>query len=82
MDSLSKMGIVTNPPARTQVGIVGAGPAGLLLSRLLHLDPAGDSFAAQLARAQLDYVTSSRAMATSFAENYTGMPYDRDWSYR
>src|SRR5205809_3206295 len=30
--------IQTNPlPARTQVGIVGAGPAGLLLSHLLHL---------------------------------------------
>ena len=25
-------------PARTQVGIVGAGPAGLLLSHLLHLE--------------------------------------------
>ena len=25
------------PPRRTQVGIVGAGPAGLLLSHLLHL---------------------------------------------
>ncbi|MBN6052114.1 4-hydroxybenzoate 3-monooxygenase [Nonomuraea sp. RK-328] len=27
----------TSSPARTQVGIVGAGPAGLLLSHLLHL---------------------------------------------
>jgi p-hydroxybenzoate 3-monooxygenase len=52
------------------------------MTSMLHVDPAGDSFDAQLAREQLDYVTSSRAMATSFAENYTGMPYDRDWSYR
>jgi p-hydroxybenzoate 3-monooxygenase len=29
---------VTPAPARTQVGIVGAGPAGLLLSHLLHLE--------------------------------------------
>src|SRR5213082_2146774 len=26
-----------SPPARTQVAIIGAGPAGLLLSHLLHL---------------------------------------------
>ena len=30
-------------PMRTQVGIVGAGPAGLLLSHLLHLDAASTS---------------------------------------
>jgi p-hydroxybenzoate 3-monooxygenase len=30
-------GPVPSHPARTQVGIVGAGPAGLLLARLLHL---------------------------------------------
>ena len=31
--------IQTNPaPTRTQVAIVGAGPAGLLLSHLLHLE--------------------------------------------
>jgi p-hydroxybenzoate 3-monooxygenase len=29
---------VTTPRTRTQVGIVGAGPAGLLLSHLLHLE--------------------------------------------
>jgi p-hydroxybenzoate 3-monooxygenase len=29
---------MTPPPTRTQVGIVGAGPAGLLLSHLLHLE--------------------------------------------
>ncbi|HJZ60114.1 MAG TPA: FAD-dependent monooxygenase, partial [Gemmataceae bacterium] len=29
---------MTTPRTRTQVGIVGAGPAGLLLSHLLHLE--------------------------------------------
>src|ERR1041385_2033244 len=29
---------MSTPQTRTQVGIVGAGPAGLLLSHLLHLD--------------------------------------------
>ena len=48
---------------------------------MLHPDPDADAFSNQLARAQLDYVTSSRAMATSLAENYTGLPYERGWSY-
>ena len=49
---------------------------------MLHVDPHADAFDEQLAKAQLDYVTSSRAMATTLAENYTGLPYTQGWSYR
>jgi p-hydroxybenzoate 3-monooxygenase len=52
------------------------------MTTMLHPDPDADAFAAQLADAQLAYVTSSRAMATSLAENYTGLPYEHGWSYR
>jgi p-hydroxybenzoate 3-monooxygenase len=52
------------------------------MTTMLHPDPDDDPFAARLAEAQLDYVTTSRAMATSLAENYTGLPYQQSWSYR
>ena len=52
------------------------------MTSMLHVDPQADAFDEQLARAQLDYVTSSRAMATTLAENYTGLPYTQGWSYR
>jgi p-hydroxybenzoate 3-monooxygenase len=52
------------------------------MTAMLHVDPAEDAFGHQLALAQLDYVTSSRAAATSLAENYTGMPFAQGWSYR
>ena len=52
------------------------------MTSMLHVDPHADAFDEQLARAQLDYVTSSRAMATTLAENYTGLPYPQGWSYR
>jgi 2-polyprenyl-6-methoxyphenol hydroxylase-like FAD-dependent oxidoreductase len=63
---------------RTQVGIVGGGPAGLLLSHLLH--PQGiESVALEHGTAgllnevgELDYVTTSRDAATTIAENYVG----------
>lgn len=73
---------------RTQVGIVGAGPAGLILSHLrarhfswwmtntLHRLEGGDGFDYRRQLAELDHVTSSRAAATSLAENYTGLPFD------
>ena len=32
--------------------------------------------------AQLNYIVTSRAQATALAENYTGLPYERDWCYR
>lgn len=37
MSKVSKQQSGTGVPARTQVGIVGAGPSGLMLSHLLHL---------------------------------------------
>jgi p-hydroxybenzoate 3-monooxygenase len=40
------------------------------MTEMLHTAP--DPFAAELQRSQLRYVASSRAMATSLAENYTG----------
>lgn len=33
----------------------------------------------QLAHTQLEWVASSRAMATALAENYTGLPYEHAW---
>jgi p-hydroxybenzoate 3-monooxygenase len=52
------------------------------MTAMLHVSPDDDPFGDQLALAQLDYVTNSRAMATSLAENYTGLPYTQGWSYR
>ena len=52
------------------------------MTTMLHPDPDADPFTHRLAEAQLDYVTSSRAMSTSLAENYTGLPYAHGWSYR
>jgi p-hydroxybenzoate 3-monooxygenase len=52
------------------------------MTTMLHPDPHADAFSEELAKAQLAYVTSSRAMATSLAENYTGMPYEHGWSYQ
>ena len=42
---------------------------------MLHTPPPGDpdaAFTRQMQTTQLAYVTSSRAAAASFAENYTG----------
>ena len=78
---------------RTQVGIVGAGPAGLILSHPLHLQgidsiaiesqarrlhrfEGGDGFDYRRQLAELAHATTSRAGATSLAENYTGLPFD------
>ncbi len=52
------------------------------MTTMLHTNPDDDAFGRQLAAAQLDYVTTSRAMATSLAENYTGLPYPQGWSYQ
>jgi p-hydroxybenzoate 3-monooxygenase len=46
------------------------------MSSMLHRLPDDDGFAGRLQRAQLAYVTSSRAAAKSLAENYVGLPYD------
>jgi p-hydroxybenzoate 3-monooxygenase len=46
------------------------------MTTMLHHAAGDDAFQRRLQRAQLDYVVSSRAAATSLAENYVGMPYD------
>ncbi|HEX3648801.1 MAG TPA: 4-hydroxybenzoate 3-monooxygenase [Pseudonocardiaceae bacterium] len=45
------------------------------MTEMLHIHPDADPMAAQLQLAQLRYVVSSIAMATSLAENYTGIPW-------
>ncbi len=47
------------------------------MTSMLHHAAGEDAFAQRLQRSQLDYVVSSRPAATSLAENYTGLPYDR-----
>jgi p-hydroxybenzoate 3-monooxygenase len=42
------------------------------MTSMLHVDPHDDQFGATLQLSQLRYVTSSRAAATTLAENYTG----------
>jgi p-hydroxybenzoate 3-monooxygenase len=42
------------------------------MTSMLHVDPGTDPFEAALQLAQLRYVTTSRAAATTLAENYTG----------
>ncbi len=42
------------------------------MTSMLHVDPHADQFGADLQLAQLRYVISSRAAATTLAENYTG----------
>jgi p-hydroxybenzoate 3-monooxygenase len=44
------------------------------MTSMLHRFPADDVFQHRLQRSQLDYVVSSRAAATSLAENYVGLP--------
>jgi p-hydroxybenzoate 3-monooxygenase len=48
------------------------------MTSMLHVDPHADQFGAQLQLAQLRYVVSSRAAATTLAENYTGF-YPLSW---
>ncbi len=45
------------------------------MTGMLHRFPGEDSFAHNLHLAELDYVTSSRASATTLAENYVGLPF-------
>ena len=42
------------------------------MTSMLHIDPGADRFGAALQLSQLRYVISSRAAATTLAENYTG----------
>jgi p-hydroxybenzoate 3-monooxygenase len=45
------------------------------MTAMLHRFPGEDSFAHKLHLAELDYVTSSLAAATTLAENYVGLPF-------
>jgi p-hydroxybenzoate 3-monooxygenase len=42
------------------------------MTSMLHATPGADAMETQLQLSQLRYVTTSRAAATSLAENYTG----------
>ena len=46
------------------------------MTSMLHRFQNEDSFSHNIHLAELDYVTSSRAAATTLAENYVGLPYD------
>jgi p-hydroxybenzoate 3-monooxygenase len=46
------------------------------MTSMLHRFQNEDSFSHHIHLAELDYVTSSRAAATTLAENYVGLPYD------
>ena len=43
---------------------------------MLHLFPDASPFDQKRQRAELDYVTSSRAAAQTLAENYVGLPME------
>jgi p-hydroxybenzoate 3-monooxygenase len=51
------------------------------MTTMLHRPEDQDDFDRALQLSQLDYVTSSRAAATSLAENYVGLPFAKHWSY-
>jgi p-hydroxybenzoate 3-monooxygenase len=46
------------------------------MTTMLHRFPEDDAFHRRLQLAELDYVVSSRAAATSLAENYVGLPFE------
>jgi p-hydroxybenzoate 3-monooxygenase len=46
------------------------------MTSMLHLFPGENAFDQRRQVAELDYVTSSRAGATTLAENYVGLPFD------
>jgi p-hydroxybenzoate 3-monooxygenase len=46
----------------------------LWMTSMLHRIPGNDRFEEHRQLADLDYLTSSRAAAQSFAENYVGLP--------
>ena len=47
------------------------------LTNLTHRFPRVEGFDRQMQLAELDYLRTSRAAQTMFAENYVGMPFDR-----
>ena len=51
------------------------------MTSMLHVEPGHDAFGAELQLSQLRYVTSSRAAATTLAENYTGYYHNELWFF-
>ncbi|ASR38453.1 4-hydroxybenzoate 3-monooxygenase [Prauserella marina] len=46
------------------------------MTSMLHRDPGADEFQHRLQLSQLRYTATSKAAATSLAENYVGLPFD------
>jgi p-hydroxybenzoate 3-monooxygenase len=46
------------------------------MTSMLHVDPRDDAYGSELARSQLRYVCTSRAAATTLAENYVGLAHE------
>jgi p-hydroxybenzoate 3-monooxygenase len=46
------------------------------MTSMLHRFPDDDRFQQGIQRSQLEYTVSSRAAATTLAENYVGLPFD------
>jgi p-hydroxybenzoate 3-monooxygenase len=51
------------------------------MTSMLHIEPGQDAFGAELQLSQLSYVTTSRAAATTLAENYTGFFHNELWFF-
>lgn len=49
----------------------------LWMTSMLHLFPGNDAFEQKRQLAELNYLTSSKAAARSFAENYVGLPMEQ-----
>ena len=45
------------------------------MTRMLHSFPQDGAFDQRMQRTELDYLASSKAAQTAFAENYVGLPY-------
>ena len=46
------------------------------MTSMLHQFPDNNPYQRRVQLAELDYVTSSRAAATTLAENYVGLPFE------
>jgi p-hydroxybenzoate 3-monooxygenase len=52
------------------------------MTAMMHRPEGQDPFDRRLQLSQLDYVTTSRAAATSLAENYVGLPFATPWAWK
>jgi p-hydroxybenzoate 3-monooxygenase len=48
------------------------------MTSLLHRPPEQSSFDREIQLAELNYIASSHAAATTIAENYVGLPFEED----